>query len=83
MLSFVAFSTRHAKQRILGCGKGTGNGFLYTATKDLVKDPGMMTSMLEHSVEGEYAIVINGHSLVCSFVRMGPWKVQIDMEMHF
>uniref|UniRef100_A0A8C4Q0Q4 Phospholipid-transporting ATPase n=2 Tax=Eptatretus burgeri TaxID=7764 RepID=A0A8C4Q0Q4_EPTBU len=37
---------RHAKQRILGCGKGTGNGFLYTATKDLVKDPGMMTSML-------------------------------------
>ncbi|XP_061409847.1 phospholipid-transporting ATPase ID-like isoform X1 [Lethenteron reissneri] len=61
-----------AKSKMLGLSKGSAaNGFLYSS----VKDPSKACPSIETTVEGEYAIIINGHSLAHA--------LEADMEMEF
>lgn len=55
----VSFPHRKAREKMMDPSRAVGNGFAYQEKLSSSK----LTSVLE-AVAGEYALVINGHSLV-------------------
>lgn len=59
MICFAPFPSRKAKENLFGQNRSSSNGDVVFEKQQLELD-----SVVEETITGDYALIINGHSLV-------------------